>query len=155
MLSDEQIQSLVLAAKLVSQQQLTDAKASAKTVGRSLEETLVEKGVVTPETLGKTIADSLNLPYVSLTKLQIPEEVINLIPPRMAKKYKMVAFSQTDGILNVAAQDTPNAEILEMLTRKTGLKIVVHYTSSRDMENAMQFYQKDIQKIAKKIPVLP
>jgi len=78
--------------------------------------------------------------------LQIPEEVINEVPPRLARKYKMVAFSQADGNLHIAVDDMPSSEVLELLARKTGQKIILYYASFRDIENAMQFYKKDIQK---------
>ncbi|HKY74236.1 MAG TPA: GspE/PulE family protein, partial [Patescibacteria group bacterium] len=146
MLPDDQLQSLVLSSKLVSEQQLAEASTFAKTVGHTLSEALIEKRLVSSEALGNLVATSLNIPYVSLAKLQIPEEVINLIPPRLARKYKMVAFSQSDGVLSVAVVDIPSSEILEMTTRKTGLRVNLYYASSRELDNAMQFYKKDIQK---------
>ena len=146
MLSDEQIKSLVLSANLVSEQQLLEVSDFAKTVGHSLPEALIEKGLVNSEVFGNLVASSLNIPYIALAKLQIPEEVINEVPPRLARKYKMVAFSQADGNLHIAVDDMPSSEVLELLARKTGQKIILYYASFRDIENAMQFYKKDIQK---------
>ncbi|HZZ98690.1 MAG TPA: ATPase, T2SS/T4P/T4SS family [Candidatus Saccharimonadia bacterium] len=146
MLSDEQIKSLVLSANLVSEQQLLETSSFARTVGHSLQDALVEKGLITPEALGNLVASFLKMPYVGLAKVQIPEEVINLVPPRIARKYKMVAFLHDNGNLSIAVEDTPNPELLDLITRKTGLKVILHYSSMREIENAMQFYKKDIQK---------
>ena len=65
MLSDEQIKSLVLSANLVSEQQLLEVSAFAKTVGHSLPEALIEKGLVNSEVFGNLVASSLNIPYIA------------------------------------------------------------------------------------------
>ena len=52
--------------------------------------------------LGQLIAAHLKLPFVVLSQLAIPEKVFNLIPERLARKQKVIAFARDQAGLKVA-----------------------------------------------------
>ncbi|HSW89388.1 MAG TPA: GspE/PulE family protein [Patescibacteria group bacterium] len=146
MLSDEQIKAIVTNAKLVAPEQLADVESYSRTAGHSLQDSLVEKEMTTDEALGKFIADSLKVPFVVLSKLQIPQDIFTLVPQRVARKYKMIAFQRSDKGISIALVDPTKLDEVAMIERKTGQKVAVYYATPRDIENELRLYKRDIQR---------
>ena len=46
----------------------------------------------------------------------------------------------------LAMVDPTNKELLEMITKKTGLKVIPYYATGRDIENTLLLYRKDLQQ---------
>lgn len=146
-LPDDQLRSLVLKVGLVDPKLLEEAQTQATTTARSLAETLIEKGLATDAQLGELTAKYYQSPFVSLGKQSIPESVFYLIPERLARKFKVIAFARDNTGLKVASSDPAQKEIFEMLAKKTGSKIYPHYATPLDISNALRAYEKDLQKI--------
>ena len=146
-LPDDQLKALVLKAGLVDSKLLEDAMAQAVTTARPLEETIVEKGLATDTQLGMAIAKYYQVPFVSLDKLTIPEPVFYLVPERLARKFKVIAFARDAAGLKIATSDPTQKDVLEMLAKKAGIKILPHYATPLDILSILRAYEKDLQKM--------
>src|SRR5215204_2442849 len=91
---DDQLKQLLLAGHITNEIGLTQAQGYAKDAGISLSEALIEKDIVTDERLGQVIASHLQVPFVTVAKMSIPDEIIHIVPPRIAKKHKIVPFER-------------------------------------------------------------
>ncbi|OGH06749.1 MAG: hypothetical protein A2171_01820, partial [Candidatus Levybacteria bacterium RBG_13_35_9] len=98
------------------------------------------------ENLGILIADFLKYPFISLAKSTIPENVFKIVPERIARKHKLIAFAKDAEGIKLATLDPSNTELLEMISKKTGLKVTPYFATERDIENALQSYRKDLQQ---------
>ena len=85
----------ILKDKVINNTQLFDAQEFAKSANISLRQALVEKDFITNENLGLLIANYLKIPYVVLSKTAISEEVLRLIPERVARKQRAICFSKS------------------------------------------------------------
>jgi type IV pilus assembly protein PilB len=144
-ISDEEIRQLVLKTKLVDEKKLQEIETFAKNSSASLTDALMEKDIISDENLGIMIADYLKIPFVTLSKISIPEEVLKLVPEKVARKQKVVAFERDKDGIKVAMTDPRNREILEMIARKAGQKVIPHYSTERDINNVFHTYKKDLQ----------
>src|SRR4030042_7129458 len=104
-LSDEQLTSLVTQGGIVNDKKIREAAAFAKDANVPLYSALIEKGVATDEQLGKLIAASVKLPFIELSKLSIPEPIFHIVPEKVAKKQKAVAFAREADTVKVAVSD--------------------------------------------------
>ncbi len=146
LLPDPQIKDLLLKSGQISPQTLASLELSAENARISLQEAAIEKDAISDENLGILIANQLKYPFISLVRVTIPEQVFNIVPERLARKYKVTAFAKdTDG-LKLAMSDPSNNEILQMISKKTMLRVTPYYATERDIENALQSYRKDIQE---------
>src|SRR3989344_3698549 len=145
-ISDEQLKTLVLKNKLVDQKGLEKLVEYAKNSGVSLADALRENNLVSDDNLGLLIADSLKLPFIILTKTSIPPEVYRIIPERIARKYKVIAFARTKEGVKVAMSDPRNTELLQLISKKTGERSFIYFATERDINNTLRIYRKDIQK---------
>ncbi|OGK41992.1 hypothetical protein A2954_05275 [Candidatus Roizmanbacteria bacterium RIFCSPLOWO2_01_FULL_37_12] len=145
-ITDDQLKVLVLKNKLVDEKGLIKILEYAKNSGASLDDALRENNLVSDENLGLLIADFLKLPFIILTKTSIPPEVFRIIPERIARKYKVIAFTRAKEGIKVAMSDPRNTELLQLISKKTGERIFIYYATERDINNTLRIYRKDLQK---------
>jgi len=145
-LSDDQIKALVLKTGLATQQGLQELVEFSKNSNVTLADALIEKDVISDENLGILIADFLHIPFIVLSKLSIPEEVFHVVPEKIARKHKVIPFEKNSEGLKVATVDPRNNEILQAISKKTGLKVIPYLTTERDVDNILRIYKRDLQK---------
>lgn len=144
-LPDDQVQ-ILLAQAGIDQKTLSSVQAFSKNSRASLQEAVIEKNVLTDEAVGMFIANTLKVPFVSLSKLTIPEEIFRIVPERMARKYSIIAFARdTDGI-KLAVTDPTKKELQEMIAKKTGQRVTTYLATERDIENVLQNYRKVLKE---------
>ncbi len=145
-ISDDQLKSLVLKTKLIDEKGLEKIIEYGKNTGVSLAEALSENNLVSDENLGMLIADYLKLPFISLSKTTITPEVFRIVPERVARKHKVIAFTRSPEGIKVAMADPRNIELLQLLSKKTGTRLFPYLATTRDINNTFQIYRKDLQK---------
>lgn len=151
LLTDAQLKLLLSHSGLVSEKTLADTATVATISNISFSDALIEKGVITDEKLGQLVASFLGLPFVTLTKISIPEDIFYIIPERLARKQKVIVFARDASGIKIAMADPRQRDIQEMVSRKTGEPIVVYYATERDIDNTLRIYRRNMQKIFDKI----
>lgn len=144
----ENLKKYLLAAKLITEEKLTEAERIAKQEKKTLEETLIEKGVLSDEQIGKAIADIIRIPFIKLSDIIIPEEAIKEIPYTMAANQKIVVFDidKEKNISKVAMTDPENHETIQFIKKKLLTEIIPYYTTERELKTALQLYNRDINE---------
>lgn len=107
-LPNDQLLDVVVKAKLVDDKKAREVLLYAKNSNIPFDEALLEKEVMKDEQLGQAVAAYYKVPFVNLSKLDIPEDVINIIPNRVTRKQKAVAFARDSGGIKVALADPTN-----------------------------------------------
>ena len=92
------------------------------------------------------IADYYKIPFVTLSKLSIPDDIARIVPERVARKQKIVAFARDETGVKLAMADPSNKELTEMVSRKTGMNVVPYFATERDIYDVLRVYKKDLQK---------
>lgn len=150
-ISDDQLKQLLLKFGLVSDKELTELVNISKNSNVPLYESVLEKDIISDDTLGLMVSDFLKIPFIRLSQMSIPEAVFNLIPEKTARKQKVIAFEKGEGGIKLAMVDPTNVYIQETLQKKTGQKIIPHLTTERDLFNTFHLYRKDLQKTFDKL----
>src|SRR4030042_2433359 len=146
-ITDTQLKPLLLQKGLITQKALSDVEDLVKSSDLSLSDALLEKDVISDESLYAAIADFIKLPFVILSKLAIPEEVFRLIPEKVARRQKVIPFAQDLQGVKVAISDPVKVQdLLQMLSKKTGVTVYPHLASIRDINNTFHIYRKGLQK---------
>ena len=146
LLPNEQIKTLLLNSGQVDQTALNNLEDFAKNTRTSLQDAAIEKDVISDENLGVLIANYLKFPFISLTKVTIPENIFEIVPERLARKYKVISFARDADGIKLAMSDPTQKQILEMIAKKTNLKVAAYFATERDIEDAFALYRKDIQQ---------
>ncbi|MDP3941011.1 MAG: GspE/PulE family protein [bacterium] len=146
LISNDELKQLVLRTGLIAEEKINELEQFAKDSSTTLEDMLIERDVISDENLGILIADFLKIPFIVLTKTSIPEEVYHIVPEKLARKQKVIAFGRDTNGVKLAMVDPRNTTVQEMIARKTGSKVATYYATERDIYNTLKIYRKDLQK---------
>ena len=121
----ERIADTLLADGLLTQEQLTEALELQKKQGGRLLKLLIEKQLVTDQDMMVRMGRCLGASPITLSKMRVPQDVIDLIPKDLAQTYKMVAVARLGKKLFVAMADPLNVLALDDLRRmRANLQII-------------------------------
>lgn len=150
-LPEEALRHLLVDSGVMPGEAFETAMLHARETNISNEQALREKGTIADDKLGELVAQSLQLPFVSIGKAVIPDAVLLLIPEELAKEKKLVAFERTDQVLKVATSLPNNNFVFELLAHKTALKVEIYYATDLDIENALTYYRTNFQEVFEKL----
>ncbi|HYV33415.1 MAG TPA: GspE/PulE family protein, partial [Candidatus Limnocylindria bacterium] len=132
---------------------LTDTKLSAleKELAQvkpapAWEEFLVQKKVITEPELLTLKSALLSVPIVDLTALQIPQDVLNLVPEPIAHRHQVICFAKTKDELSLAMSDPTDLQTKEFIQKKTGLKIKLFLIGKTSLDFGLSKYHSSLEK---------
>ncbi|MCR9097620.1 MAG: hypothetical protein NXI30_25665 [bacterium] len=118
---------ILVSAGIIDELQLDAALGEQKRWGRRLGVTLIKMGMVEEGHLIRALAKQLDLPVASLAGKRIPEDVIALVPGRMASEHGVIPLFTKDGGRNgqlyLGMEDPSNLAVLDDLAFRTGMEI--------------------------------
>lgn len=146
LLKNEQLVELLKKINILDDKKVKEVNEFSKNSGATFQEALIQLNFISDEQLGITIANHLKIPFISLSKISIPEAVFHIVPEKIARKQKVIAFARDANGIKLAMADPTNNEIVEMVARKTQSKVLPHLASERDIMNTFYIFKKDLQK---------
>jgi type IV pilus assembly protein PilB len=145
-ISDKDLYQTLLKNQYLSEAELKKAQDYAKSKEVSLYDSVIENDLISDNNLGEVISDYLQVPLVTLSKINIAEDILRLIPEHTAKTQRIIAFGAGDGFIKVATSNPHNTEAIQMISRKAQKKVQIYYATDRDIEDALGAYKKELQK---------
>lgn len=122
------IGDLLIAHKVISQEQLNAALADQKKSGRKLGRVLIENGFLTEDQLLQFLSQQLNVPYIDLKRYHYKPETVRLIPETHARRFRAIALEDTRESLLVGMADPTDIfgydELARVLRRPIRLAVV-------------------------------
>jgi type IV pilus assembly protein PilB len=138
------IEKLLVQKKFVTEQQLEGLKLESVQKNEPLLSVIQRAGTVEGEKLTQLMAQANGLPYVNLTSLLVPPEVLTLLPKDTAERYKVVVFGRVSGRPALAMIDPGNIQAVDFLSRKIGESVATYMASEAGIENVMLQYPADM-----------
>ena len=145
-LPDDQFKPLLELSGLLDEKSIATLFAIAQEAKVPLQIAAIQKGYLTDEQVGSMIAGRLRVPFIVLSQITIPDDVIHIIPPHVARKQKAIAFERRADGVKVALSDPGNRMILEFVAKKTGQPVIAYYATDRDIDNTVGIYKQVLQK---------
>lgn len=128
---------------VITAEQLQKGLELQKGSGRKLGETLVDEGITTEENIAKALSSQLGYEMVDLQDVSIDEEILNLVPPNILKKHKMIPFEYSKmgmNVLRVAMSDPMNMAAMDDINIITNLQVEPVVATPRDVMLALDRY---------------
>lgn len=128
---------------VITAEQLQKGLELQKGSGRKLGETLVDEGITTEENIAKALSSQLGYEMVDLQDVSIDEEILNLVPPSILKKHKMIPFEYSKmgmNVLRVAMSDPMNMAAMDDINIITNLQVEPVVATPRDVMLALDRY---------------
>ncbi len=112
--------------------------------GGDLVQLLVGEGIISADQFSQAQAVALGLPYVDLSDLTIPKDVLNVIPESTARGHLIIAYEQTEQALKVAMADPNDRQIVEFVRKKVDQPVEVALASVEDIRDTLSQYQETL-----------
>lgn len=140
-----QLRDFIKDSGMVKEDELETSFKEAQKDGKRLGELLVQKKLIDEIQLRKLYAYILGVPFVNLIKEIIPQDILQIVPEPIAKKYKIVAFERSPQELKVAMLNPEDIQTIDFIRKKTGLKIITCLTSEESINVILKQYEKSLK----------
>lgn len=123
---------------LITEQQLQEGLAEAKTSGTRIGYALVHLGFVAEEELTRMLAKQYRVPAVDLSKVTVDEKILRLVPANVAQKHLVLPLRRVGRMLTVAMTNPTDFSAIDDLKFISKLEIepviVGEYTLRKHLE---------------------
>ena len=100
----------------ISQEQLDQALVLQKQSGKRLGTVLIDEGIIQEQQLIQALTDQLGVEYIDLNAIDIPAELVRMVPKSLAKKYAAVPVRASRSDLFLAMADPLNFVAVEEIS---------------------------------------
>ena len=100
---------------LVTREQAVAARQAAAQEDEGVMDVLAREGVVSKLDMLKALAGQFGMETITLTGLDIPREVLDMVPGDVAQRYKVVPVFKNENVLTVAIGDPLDVDTLDGL----------------------------------------
>jgi type IV pilus assembly protein PilB len=136
----QKLTGALVAAKLISPQDLEKALKTHADIGGSLKDILIRDGFVKEKDLMSTLSRELFIPFLELSKYKVDPAAVQLLPEKIARHYKVVALSKIGNVLSVAMSDPLNIFAIDDLKAVTGYDIDIVLVGEKDIIKILDKY---------------
>ncbi len=113
--NDDYILEILENMGLVSREQAVGARQIATQEDEGVMEVLAREGVVSKSDMLKALAAQFGMETITLQGLDIPREVLDMVPGDVAQRYKVVPVFKNENVLTVAIGDPLDVDTLDGL----------------------------------------
>lgn len=133
----ERVGHQLVAANVISSEDLTHALAIQDGEGGRLGSIFVRMGVVSEPTLLEFLSQQYGVPTVELSTCSIDDDLREILPLEIIQQYLVVPIKKTASRLTLAMVDPTNSSLLEELRFRTGLQITPMVAMESDIRQAI------------------
>lgn len=128
---------------VITKDQLDAALEEMSRTGNPLETVLVDMEFVTKEKIREAIASAFGMPFVTLSEMKIPEEVLDLVTPSSAEVHRAIPCERRpDGSVVVAVADLENLSALDDLRYTLNVDVSGALTTDEEIERILERYYR-------------
>ncbi len=135
---------LLVARGWITVQQLNRALQNQGVVGSRVGTCLLEMEALSEENLLKGLSEQLGVPAVGLDDLRgVPDEVLALLPDKIARRCRAVPFRLVGSRLDVAMMEPRNLAAQDEIAFASGKRVNVHVAHELRIVEALERYYRE------------
>ena len=143
---DDYLVDLLVDLGFVTAEQLAKTRSEAQASSVGVVDLLLANKLIRPADVTQAKAAQFGAEVVQLSGLQIPDDVISIIPRHTAKKYRVVPVFKSEGKVAVAIADPSDLNTIDTLTHLLNAEIELRVASEQDIEAALNKYYGGVEK---------
>ena len=137
--NEDYILELLLDTCLVTREQVEEAKAEAQP-GQSVVEALIAREAISRNDVLRALATHSSMEYVDLSQMAIAQEVIDIVPVEVARRYKVIPIANVEMGLMMATSDPLNFDTFDAVTHMIGRDVEWVCAAPDQIQAALQKY---------------
>lgn len=144
-IKEENLKAILLENGILDEKEFASVRGFATRTKKSISRVLVEKNYISDENLSQLIADFLKVPYVNLSDMRIPREILFQIPQIVAQRRRVIVFDKNDKVAKIALVDPNDLETINFVRKKIGLDIEIYLASDKSFRKALSGYKRSLK----------
>lgn len=139
--NDEYVIEILENVGLISHQQGVEALQAAQGMDKAVVDVLAEYKFATKPDVLKALANQFGMEFISLSGVNIDQEIIDLVPGEIARRYHVIPIYRTENTITVALSDPLDVETLDSLRYVLRCDVAGVVAVSEEIEAALtRFY---------------
>lgn len=154
-ISDHALEKLLLDKQKSTDEQLLDLRKEADSTGKTLQEVVTSRNILTDDELTRLYADRIGIPFVAINPKDVTKDIISALPERIARQYMALVFKiDDDGTHHLAMTDPDDLQSIDFIQKYTGNKVIIYAASQDNILTCLQAYREGSEaEISKTIQV--
>ncbi len=140
---NQKLRQMLVVPGFLTEVEFKEVSEEALSSSKDIAQVILEKNYLSATELSRLVADAIDIPYVELSKIDIPPDVLAEIPELVARENQAVAFGRGPDGLKVAFADPLDKEKIEHINKKLDHKVIVVAASPQDVLNVIEGYPSD------------
>ncbi len=136
----ERLGELLVKAGQITKEQLREALAKQKEEGGRLGSNLVKMGLVQEPELVEFLSKHFKVSAINLSRVEIDEAVVKIIPADVARKYTIMPVSKAGAKVTIAMLDPTNVFAMDDIKFMTGYNVEPVIASETAIRAAIEKY---------------
>ncbi|HSX31004.1 MAG TPA: GspE/PulE family protein [Candidatus Saccharimonadales bacterium] len=138
---DDLVEKLLTSTGKFTEDQLKALREQEKNDKKPLQDVVVNTNTLTEKELTKLYAQEIDVPFVELNAKELHKDILKLVPERIAKQYRAVAFDvDEDGVVFLAMEDPDDVPAISFLQKQLGQPVRVHIATGSTVQAALDQY---------------
>ena len=125
---------------IITPEQLDKALKEQKRTGEYLGSTLIRLGFISEKELLLVLSEQFGIPYQSIKDLSIDEKVISSIPPKYVWHYKFMPLKLKGNLLTIAISNPLDIWLPEDIKLNLGYDVEIVLTTEQEIRDALRKY---------------
>lgn len=146
--TDAELVQVIRDLKYLPAEKVKEAEVFARSDATSLVEALLQHDMISEDDLGKMLAYHYQLPYVTLKNINIPDDLLHLLPKAVAEQFQTIPYELDADGLHIATAQPDAVDLFVMLAKKAGAKNYrISYTMESGVATALHLYKRQLQDV--------
>ena len=144
-IADATMEQMLKMAKLATEEQISTLKDEVTRSKRPLQDLVLSNELIDEPALTKLYAQTTGIPYIELSPSDIPSEVLNKIPERIARQYNAILFKEDeDGTLHLAMDDPDDVQAVNFIEKQIGDNVKIYIAPRDNILTCLENYEGDV-----------
>ncbi len=146
-ISDETLVKLLERNGVATKEQLDSLKEESARSSRPLQDLVVDERLIEENELRKQFAAYADIPYIEIDPRDIPQDILNRIPERIARQYSAIIFKvDDDGLIHLAMDDPDDVQAVSFIQKEIGEYTKIYIAPRDNILQALENYRGDVNQ---------
>lgn len=146
-ISNETLEKLLIQSKRFAHEDIAALKQESNRVHKPLQQLVLEHKMLDESNLTKLFAEYADIPYVEIDPKEIPTDVLEKIPERIARQYNAILFRiDKNGVQHLAMEDPDDVQAIDFIQKQIGQNVRTYIASHAGIQAALENYRSDVNK---------
>ncbi|HRN96856.1 MAG TPA: GspE/PulE family protein [Candidatus Saccharibacteria bacterium] len=146
-ISDVTMEKLLVRSGVATAEQVNALKEEGVRSRRPLQDLAIQDEIVDEKTLTKAFADYAQIPYIELDPRDIPSDVLNKIPERIARQYNAILFKvDENGVQHLAMDDPDDVLAVNFIEKQLGSNTKIYIAPHENILSTLESYRGDVNQ---------